>query len=176
MDGPTCVMILYWWLADLPHHGWWTKLLHNQGGLFNRITQKIYLRPFKLSEMEQYLDEKHFGWNRYQIARMLHDIGGIPFYLTLLTPKLSLLSNIDELFFADAHAMLRTEYNELYSTLFKRPQLSCRHQDATERKEGFTRKEISEKLIWVELHFLRFCLILEQCDFIFLMPVTVMPE
>ena len=98
------------WMVD--------KLLHNQGGLFNRITQKIYLRPFKLSEMEQYLDEKHFGWNRYQIAQCYMILGGIPFYLTLLNPKLSLLSNIDELFFADAHAMLRTEYNELYSTLF----------------------------------------------------------
>src|SRR5574344_1029578 len=101
------------WMVD--------KLLRNQGGLFNRITQKIYLRPFKLSEMEQYLDEKHFGWNRYQIAQCYMILGGIPFYLTLLNPKLSLLSNIDELFFADAHAMLRTEYNELYSTLFKRP-------------------------------------------------------
>lgn len=78
------------WMVD--------KLLHNQGGLFNRITQKIYLRPFKLSEMEQYLDEKHFGWNRYQIAQCYMILGGIPFYLTLLNPKLSLLSNIDELF------------------------------------------------------------------------------
>lgn len=148
------------WMVD--------KLLHNQGGLFNRITQKLYLRPFKLSEMEQYLDEKHFGWNRYQIAQCYMILGGIPFYLTLLNPKLSLLSNIDELFFADAHAMLRTEYNELYSTLFKRPDnYLAVIRMLTERKEGFTRKEISEKTKLSGAALSKILSDLEQCDFIF---------
>lgn len=148
------------WMVD--------KLLHNQGGLFNRITQKIYLRPFKLREMEQYLDEKHFGWNRYQIAQCYMILGGIPFYLTLLNPKLSLLSNIDELFFADAHAMLRTEYNELYSTLFKRPDnYLAVIRMLTERKEGFTRKEISEKTKLSGAALSKILSDLEQCDFIF---------
>lgn len=148
------------WMVD--------KLLYNQGGLFNRITQKLYLRPFKLSEMEQYLDEKHFGWNRYQIAQCYMILGGIPFYLTLLNPKLSLLSNIDELFFADAHAMLRTEYNELYSTLFKRPDnYLAVIRMLTERKEGFTRKEISEKTKLGGAALSKILSDLEQCDFIF---------
>lgn len=148
------------WMVD--------KLLHNQGGLFNRITQKIYLRPFKLSEMEQYLDEKHFGWNRYQIAQCYMILGGIPFYLTLLNPKLSLLGNIDELFFADAHAMLRTEYNELYSTLFKRPDnYLAVIRMLTERKEGFTRKEINEKTKLGGAALSKILSDLEQCDFIF---------
>lgn len=148
------------WMVD--------KLLHNKGGLFNRITQKIYLRPFKLSEMEQYLDEKHFGWNRYQIAQCYMILGGIPFYLTLLNPKLSLLSNIDELFFADAHAMLRTEYNELYSTLFKRPDnYLAVIRMLTERKEGFTRKEINEKTKLGGAALSKILSDLEQCDFIF---------
>lgn len=148
------------WMVD--------KLLHNQGGLFNRITQKLYLRPFKLSEMEQYLDEKHFGWNRYQIVQCYMILGGIPFYLTLLNPKLSLLSNIDELFFADAHAMLRTEYNELYSTLFKRPDnYLAVIRMLTERKEGFTRKEISEKTKLGGAALSKILSDLEQCDFIF---------
>ena len=148
------------WMVD--------KLLHNQGGLFNRITQKIYLRPFKLSEMEQYLDEKHFGWNRYQIAQCYMILGGIPFYLTLLNPKLSLLSNIDELFFADAHTMLRTEYNELYSTLFKRPDnYLAVIRMLTERKEGFTRKEINEKTKLGGAALSKILSDLEQCDFIF---------
>ena len=148
------------WMVD--------KLLHNQGGLFNRITQKLYLRPFKLREMEQYLDEKHFGWNRYQVAQCYMILGGIPFYLTLLNPKLSLLSNIDELFFADAHAMLRTEYNELYSTLFKRPDnYLAVIRMLTERKEGFTRKEISEKTKLGGAALSKILSDLEQCDFIF---------
>ena len=147
------------WIVD--------KLLHNQGGLFNRITQKIYLRPFNLYEVEQYLDEKHFGWNRYQIAQCYMILGGVPFYLTLLNPKLSLLSNIDELFFTDSHAMLRTEYNELYSTLFKRPEnYLAVVRLLVECKEGFTRKEISDKTKLGGAALTKILSDLEQCDFI----------
>ena len=147
------------WMVD--------KLLHNQGGLFNRITQKLYLRPFTLNEVEQYLDESRFGWSRYQIAQCYMILGGIPFYLTLLNPKLSLLSNIDELFFADSHAMLRTEYNELYSTLFKRPEnYLAVVKLLTERKEGFTRKEISDKTKLGGAALTKILSDLEQCDFI----------
>ena len=147
------------WMVD--------KLLHNQGGLFNRITQKIYLRPFNLNEMEQYLDNKHFNWNRYQIAQCYMILGGVPFYLTLLNPKQSLLANIDELFFADAHAMLRMEYNELYATLFKRPDNYLTVIKAlAERKEGFTRKEISDKTKLGGAALTKILTDLEQCDFI----------
>ena len=147
------------WMVD--------KLLHNQGGLFNRITQRLYLRPFNLNETEQYLEENRFGWNRYQIAQCYMILGGIPFYLTLLNPKLSLLSNIDELFFSDAHAMLRTEYNELYSTLFKRPEnYLAVIRLLTERKEGFTRKEISDRTKLAGSALTKILSDLEQCDFI----------
>mgnify|MGYP000313295223 FL=1 len=147
------------WMVD--------KLLHNQGGLFNRITQKIYLRPFKLREVEQYLEENHFNWNHYQIAQCYMILGGIPFYLTLLNPKLSLLANMDELFFSDAHAMLRTEYNELYATLFKRPENYLMViKLLTERKEGYTRKEISEKTKLGGAALTKVLSDLEQCDFV----------
>lgn len=147
------------WMVD--------KILHNQGGMFNRITQKIYLRPFHLCEVEQYLDEHHFNWDRYQIAQCYMILGGVPYYLTLLNRQLSLLSNIDELFFTNAHAMLRTEYNELYSTLFKRPEnyLSV-IKTLIGRKEGFTRKEISEKTKISGSTLTKVLTDLEQCDFI----------
>lgn len=147
------------WMVD--------KLLHNQGGLFNRITQKIYLRPFRLREVEAYLEDNHFGWNRYQIAQCYMILGGVPFYLTLLNPQLSWLSNIDELFFADAHAMLRTEYNELYATLFKRPERYLTVVKLlAERKEGFTRQEISEKTKLTGATLTKILSDLEQCDFV----------
>lgn len=147
------------WMVD--------KLLHNQGGLFNRITQRIYLRPFRLREVEQYLEENHFQWNRYQIAQCYMILGGVPFYLTLLNPRLSLLSNIDELFFSDAHAMLRMEYNELYATLFKRPDnYLAVVKLLTERKEGYTRKEISDRTNLGGAALTKILSDLEQCDFV----------
>ncbi len=143
------------------------KILHNQGGLFNRVTQKIYLRPFRLREVEQYLEAHHFNWDRYQIAQCYMILGGVPFYLTLLNPRLSLLSNIDELFFSDTHAMLRTEYGELYSTLFKRPENYVSVIKAlSTRKEGLTRKEISERTKLGGAALTGTLADLEQCDFI----------
>lgn len=94
-------------------------------------------------------------------------LGGVPFYLTLLNPHMSLLSNIDELFFADSHAMLRTEHNELYATLFKRPDnylTVIRH--LTQRKEGYTRKEISEQTGLGGAALTKILSDLEQCDFV----------
>lgn len=147
------------WMVD--------KLLHNQGGLFNRVTQKIYLRPFRLCEVEQYLDEHHFNWDRYQTAQCYMILGGVPYYLTLLNPRLSLLSNIDELFFVDNHAILRTEYNELYSTLFKHPEnYIATIRVLAEKKEGFTRNEISEKTKIGGSTLTKVLADLEQCDFI----------
>lgn len=147
------------WMVD--------KLLHNQGGLFNRITQKLYLRPFRLKEVEEYLDERLFNWNRYQIAQCYMILGGVPFYLSLLNPKLSLLGNIDELFFSGSHALLRTENSELYATLFRRPEnYLAVIRLLAERREGFTRKEISDRTKMGGAALTKVLSDLEQCDFI----------
>ena len=49
-------------------------------------------------------------------------LGGIPFYWSLLQPKLSAAQNIDELFFAKK-GELRNEFNALYASLFRSPQV-----------------------------------------------------
>lgn len=147
------------WMVD--------KLLHNQGGLFNRITRKIYLRPFLLREVEEYLDSKGFNWNRYQIAQAYMILGGVPFYLSLLNPRQSLLDNIDELFFSGHQAMLSAEYNELYATLFKRPENYLMViKVLAERKEGFSRQELAERTKLSGAALTKVLSDLELCDFI----------
>lgn len=147
------------WMVD--------KLLHNQGGLFNRITCKIYLCPFLLREVEEYLDSKGFNWNRYQIAQAYMILGGVPFYLSLLNPRQSLLANIDELFFSGHQAMLSAEYNELYATLFKRPENYLMViKVLAERKEGFSRQELAERTKLSGAALTKVLSDLELCDFI----------
>ena len=147
------------WMVD--------KLLHNQGGLFNLITRKIYLRPFLLREVEEYLDSKGFNWNRYQIAQAYMILGGVPFYLSLLNPRQSLLANIDELFFSGHQAMLSAEYNELYATLFKRPENYLMViKVLAERKEGFSRQELAERTKLSGAALTKVLSDLELCDFI----------
>lgn len=44
------------WMVD--------NLIENQGGLHARITSSIYVRPFTLHEVEEYLQRKHCKWGR----------------------------------------------------------------------------------------------------------------
>ena len=57
------------WMVD--------NLANNKGGLFNRQTCRLYLKPFTLSEVEQYLRTKGFVWSRYDIAECYMIIGGL---------------------------------------------------------------------------------------------------
>ena len=93
------------------------KIIENQGGLHCRVTCNLYLRPFTLNEAEQYLRMKNCHWDRYQIVQAYMVIGGVPFYWNLLDTRLSLVQNIDRLFF-QRNAILRIEFDELYNALF----------------------------------------------------------
>ena len=98
---------------------WMTNtLLGNKGGLHNRVTRSIYLRPFNLAETEEFLVSRGFSMERFQIAELYMAIGGTPFYLNMLNRSLSVAQNIDELFFSSS-APLRSEYGFLFKSLFK---------------------------------------------------------
>lgn len=124
------------WMAD--------NLIENQGGLHNRITQRIYLEPFNLAETEEYLKSIGIDWSRYDILQCYMLTGGVPYYLSLLEPKMSVAQNIDELCFNENGA-LRREYNELYNALFTHVEAYIRVVELLYRhKSGMTRKEIAD--------------------------------
>ena len=93
------------------------KLVKNKGGLHNRITEQIYLRPFHLGECEQYLHENGCLWDRYTILQCYMAMGGVPYYMSLLNPTQSLAQNIDRLYFSK-NAPMREEFEELFNALF----------------------------------------------------------
>ena len=97
------------WMAE--------NLFENQGGLYNRITAKIYLRPFTLNEVEEFCKNKGGNWDRYQITEAYMVFGGVPYYYSLIDFKKSLAQNIDFMFF-NKGGQLTNEFNELYSALF----------------------------------------------------------
>ena len=45
------------------------KIANNKGGLFNRQTCKLFLKPFSLNEVEEYLQSKNIEWSRYDIVQ-----------------------------------------------------------------------------------------------------------
>ncbi len=118
------------------------KVLNDKGGLHNRVTKKMKIEPFTLSECEQYLKWKNINFNRYQIIEMYSVLGGIPFYLNALEKGLSITQNINELCFSD-DGILKNEFNNLYASLFKNSENHVAIVTALAKKsKGLTRNEI----------------------------------
>ncbi|MAT53524.1 MAG: ATPase [Saprospirales bacterium] len=123
---------------------WMIKnLLNNKGGLHNRVTGRIKLEPFSLAETEEFLRYKQSALDRYQIIQLYMTLGGIPFYLDQVEPGKSAVQNINNLCF-EKNAPLRSEYDNVYASLFK---LSERHKAVVEalatKRKGLVRSEIS---------------------------------
>ena len=142
------------------------KLEDNQGGLHNRITHRIYLRPFYLSECKAYLFEHGFDWDDYQILQCYMLFGGVPYYLSLMRPYLSLAQNVDSLIFRRG-GDLSDEFNELYSALFtKADRYIAIVKLLSTKREGFTRSEIEKGTGFSGGGLTKMLENLERCDFI----------
>ncbi len=142
------------------------KIENNQGGLHNRITHRIFLRPFYLSECKAYLEDHGFDWDEYLILQCYMVFGGVPYYLSLLRPYLSLPENIDALIFHRG-GDLRDEFNELYNALFRN---ADRYIDIVRllatKRQGFIRSEIEKATGYSGGGLTKMLDNLERCDFI----------
>lgn len=123
------------------------KIIGDKGGLYGRVSRSIYLAPFNLHEVEQFLTQKKgIIWNRYQILEAYMILGGIPYYLDMLDKDLPFDQNIDELFYRN-NAPLRTEYDFLFRSLFKSASIYRQVVELLAKKnKGLTLKEIKETI------------------------------
>lgn len=121
------------------------KIVNNKGGLHNRITQKIRLMPFDLSETEQFLKYNGIRYTRYDIAQLYMAIGGIPHYLDKVEKGMSVVQNIDRLCF-EKDGVLADEFDRLFRSLFDNSEkylLIVRTLAGFNR--GVTRQELIDK-------------------------------
>lgn len=123
------------------------SIIRNKGGLYNRVRTRIKLFPFTLAECERYAnDELHLGYGRREIMECYMALGGVAYYWSLLSRGMSPAQNFDALFFGSQDG-LRTEYDELYRSLFRHP---VRYMDVVEllgkKRIGYTRDEIIHEL------------------------------
>lgn len=93
------------------------KLIHSKGGLYNRMSSTILLKPFSLYETEQYLISRKMKLNRSQIAELYMVMGGVPHYLKNIEPGKSAIQNINQLCFT-ADGILYGEFSQLFKSLF----------------------------------------------------------
>lgn len=119
-----------------------SKVVHNKGGLYNRLTEQIHLRTFCLGECEEYVKNSGLAFNRNQILQYYMIFGGVPYYWGILKKGLSLSQNIDRILF-ERDAPLRDEFKYLYASVFKKPENYVKIIEALgTKKVGMTREEI----------------------------------
>lgn len=143
------------------------KIVQNHGGLHNRLTMKIHLRPFTLNECRQYARHLRVDLSDIDILEAYMIMGGIPYYWSFLRMGESLAQNIDRIFFHN-DAPLRDEYAALYASLFRNaaPHIAIISALAT-KKAGMLRNEILlTSRLGDNMVFSRALTELEQCNFI----------
>jgi uncharacterized protein len=118
-------------------------LIHNKGGLHNRVTHRIRLEPFSLSECEEFFKHRSGVFSRYQIIQLYMVMGGIPFYLDHVDVGMSAAQNINRLCF-QPDGILAEEFSDLYTSLFNKAEKHLTIIEALSKKaKGLTRKEIT---------------------------------
>jgi len=119
------------------------KIFRNKGGLYNRTTRQIRLRPFTLAECEEYLSGRGVTMNTHDLIESYMIFGGIPYYLRMMERKYSLALNVDRICFAE-DAPLRMEFDRLMDTLFASPEKHVQVLEALHtKKRGLTREDIA---------------------------------
>ncbi len=143
------------------------KVIMNYGGLHNRLTRQIFLRPFTLAECEQYSQDRKLGFTRKQLLEGYMALGGIPYYWSFLQKGKSLAENFDRMFFAENGEMTR-EFDALYASLFRNPEPHIAIIKAlSTKKSGLMRNEIlTETGLDDNTTFIKALKELEQCGFV----------
>jgi hypothetical protein len=120
------------------------KVIHNRGGLYNRVTRRIRLEPFSLTEVRDFLASRNVRLEPRAIIELFMALGGIPHYLKEVEPGRSAAQNIDAICFSP-NGLLATEFPHLYAALFDHPE---RHlaviRALASRAAGLTRTQVIE--------------------------------
>jgi len=122
------------------------NILHDTGGLHNRITLRLPIEPFTLAETKDYLHYKSVRYSDEQILMLYMCLGGIPFYLNFVEKGLSAIQNINNACF-QKKGTLYDEFDLLFASLFRKHQI---HKDIimfiADKREGVSRHAIEKNL------------------------------
>ncbi len=122
------------------------KVVHNKGGLHNRLTHSIRLLPFTLAETLDFLHLRNIKLSLFEITQLYMCMGGVPHYLKEVEEGMSAAQIINKLAFTK-DGMLVKEFLFLYPALFDHAE---NHEAIiralSTQRSGLTRQQLVELL------------------------------
>jgi len=94
------------------------NIIYNKGGLHNRYTRCLLIKPFLLHETKEFLISRNIKMIDKQILQLYMAIGGIPHYLDKVKKGFSAAQNIEQLCFKE-NGILFSEFEKLFKSLFE---------------------------------------------------------
>jgi uncharacterized protein len=121
------------------------KIEKSKGGLYNRVTKRIVLKPFTLAETEAFFQAKSLTLSRFHTTELYMMLGGVPHYLNQVRKSETPAMAIERLIF-DKNGLLSDEFEYLFLSLFGAGGL---HKQIVEilaqNRYGLTREEVLTK-------------------------------
>jgi AAA+ ATPase superfamily predicted ATPase len=98
---------------------WMMKnVINAKGGLYNRVTRRVHLRPFSMLEAAAYLKSRGVRFTPMQMITTYLALGGVPYYLRLIEPELSAMQALHAVCLAP-EAPLSDEFDRVFASLFE---------------------------------------------------------
>ncbi len=97
---------------------WIEENILSSTDFFGRVAYKPVLNELSLAESSLLIDKLSMRWSNLEKLMALAITGGIPWYITLLNPKLTALENIKELCFT-RDGILVSEFKYIFHDLFE---------------------------------------------------------
>ena len=143
------------------------KIFRNKGGLYNRVTRQIALKPFTLAECGEYFNGRGVAMNTQDLIESYMIFGGIPYYLRMFEKRYSLALNVDKICFGET-APLRYEFDRLMDTLFINPNKYIQVLETLHAKrQGMIREALAKNIDFGNGgNLTKILLELEECGFI----------
>ena len=122
------------------------NIIHNKGGLHGRITKRIRLLPFSLSETEEFLKARNINLERKQLIQIYMAMGGVAGYLKYVERGRSATQIINDLCFVP-NGLLFDEFDILYRSLFDNYEVHVNVIKALSKPlSGLTKEKLLDKV------------------------------
>ena len=122
------------------------NIINNTGGLFQRVTFRLKVEPFKLAQARLFLNKKGIKLTNQQVTLLYMVVGGIPLYLEQAEKGLSADQIIDQLCF-NKNGILFDELKELFRSLFKNERIYLKIvKEIAKHRHGISKDDLAKRL------------------------------